>query len=376
MGCAVYRSTGTARSSPGLGSPRRRSRCPRSPRPLGSSLTRRGAGERGHRLRRLGEPKPARTGRPVEPVHGAAHDIAARVSLTHSPPPLRRLDASTSWVRTMRRTHPQVHLLVHRAPTARHHLGDVGQSRRHRRKALTVPIPQLRRIWMDGELVDGDKAQVHVLTHTMHYGSGVFEGILMPTERARGRRCIRLRTTSTGCSLRPGLPHRQSPSRPTSSSRRRARCAGGTASTTGATSGPSSTSATAEMGLNPMPSRSRWRSPHGRGAPTSATEGVANGSVQDQLLAAPRPQRRPTAARATGKYVNSSGQGGGVEGGYDRRFLLTPDGKVSECTGENIFVVLDGRLSRAHLRAGRSRDHAEVGPDIARDMGLTAAGEP
>ncbi len=31
-------------------------------------------------------------------------------------------------------------------------------------------------IWMDGELVDWDKAKVHVLTHTLHYGNGVFEG--------------------------------------------------------------------------------------------------------------------------------------------------------------------------------------------------------
>ncbi len=32
-------------------------------------------------------------------------------------------------------------------------------------------------IWMDGKLVDWDKAKVHVLTHTLHYGLGVFEGI-------------------------------------------------------------------------------------------------------------------------------------------------------------------------------------------------------
>ncbi|OQX72977.1 MAG: branched chain amino acid aminotransferase [Campylobacteraceae bacterium 4484_4] len=31
-------------------------------------------------------------------------------------------------------------------------------------------------IWMDGELVEWDKAQVHILTHTLHYGNGVFEG--------------------------------------------------------------------------------------------------------------------------------------------------------------------------------------------------------
>ncbi len=33
------------------------------------------------------------------------------------------------------------------------------------------------KIWMDGELVKWDEARVHVLTHALHYGSGVFEGI-------------------------------------------------------------------------------------------------------------------------------------------------------------------------------------------------------
>lgn len=34
-----------------------------------------------------------------------------------------------------------------------------------------------KKIWMDGTFVDWDKAQVHVLSHTLHYGMGVFEGI-------------------------------------------------------------------------------------------------------------------------------------------------------------------------------------------------------
>jgi len=33
------------------------------------------------------------------------------------------------------------------------------------------------KIWMDGKMVDWDKAQVHVCTHALHYGSGVFEGV-------------------------------------------------------------------------------------------------------------------------------------------------------------------------------------------------------
>ena len=48
-----------------------------------------------------------------------------------------------------------------------------------------MPITQTEKIWMDGELVDWDDAQIHVLTHTLHYGCGVFEGI-RAYETARG----------------------------------------------------------------------------------------------------------------------------------------------------------------------------------------------
>lgn len=38
-------------------------------------------------------------------------------------------------------------------------------------------MQQLKKIWLDGRLVDWQDAQIHILTHTLHYGSGVFEGI-------------------------------------------------------------------------------------------------------------------------------------------------------------------------------------------------------
>ena len=38
-------------------------------------------------------------------------------------------------------------------------------------------IAKTKKIWMDGQLVDWQNAQIHVLTHTLHYGLGVFEGI-------------------------------------------------------------------------------------------------------------------------------------------------------------------------------------------------------
>lgn len=40
-----------------------------------------------------------------------------------------------------------------------------------------MPIPEVEKIWMNGELVPWADAKVHVLSHALHYGSGVFEGI-------------------------------------------------------------------------------------------------------------------------------------------------------------------------------------------------------
>ncbi|HEY3263999.1 MAG TPA: aminotransferase class IV, partial [Actinomycetota bacterium] len=40
-----------------------------------------------------------------------------------------------------------------------------------------MPITPVEKIWMDGDLVDWQDAKIHVLSHAVHYGSGVFEGI-------------------------------------------------------------------------------------------------------------------------------------------------------------------------------------------------------
>ena len=40
-----------------------------------------------------------------------------------------------------------------------------------------MPITPTEKIWMNGELVDWDDARIHILTHSLHYGMGVFEGI-------------------------------------------------------------------------------------------------------------------------------------------------------------------------------------------------------
>ena len=54
-----------------------------------------------------------------------------------------------------------------------------------------VPLEPVGKIWMDGELVDWERATVHVLTHGLHYGSGVFEGV-RAYETDRGPAVFRL----------------------------------------------------------------------------------------------------------------------------------------------------------------------------------------
>src|SRR4051794_13950846 len=45
------------------------------------------------------------------------------------------------------------------------------------RKEAPVPVQPVEKVWMDGELVGWDEARIPVLTHSLHYGTGVFEGI-------------------------------------------------------------------------------------------------------------------------------------------------------------------------------------------------------
>ena len=47
-------------------------------------------------------------------------------------------------------------------------------------------VDKRKKIWLDGELVEWDEAKVHILTHSLHYGLGAFEGI-RAYKRADGR---------------------------------------------------------------------------------------------------------------------------------------------------------------------------------------------
>jgi branched-chain amino acid aminotransferase len=81
----------------------------------------------------------------------------------------------------------------------------------------------------------------------------------------------------------------------------------------------------------------------------------------------------PTAAKATGMYLNSGlAKVEAIKAGYDEAIMLGPDGRISECTGENLFVVRDGVIvtpppSEAGALPGITQDSVVT---IARDLGI------
>jgi branched-chain amino acid aminotransferase len=83
------------------------------------------------------------------------------------------------------------------------------------------------------------------------------------------------------------------------------------------------------------------------------------------------PNAVPVAAKGTGMYANSSlAKVEALKAGYEEAILLSPQGYVSECTGENLFVVKNGRILTPPLAAGALEGITQhTVCTIARDQG-------
>jgi len=241
-----------------------------------------------------------------------------------------------------------------------------------------VPITPTEKIWLDGELVDWDQARVHVLTHSLHYGSGVFEGI-RAYATSRGVAVFRLtdhvnRLFASAKVFMIDIPY--TADQLVAATKTLVRANG---LDDGCYIRPIVFLGYGEMGLNPLPcpvnvSIAAW--PWGT---YLGDEGVANG-IRLKVSSWQRhdPNAVPTAAKGTGMYVNSSlAKVEALKAGYDEALLLAPDGRVSECTGENIFVVKGGRIltpptSESGALEGITQHSVET---IAADLGYQVAHE-
>ncbi len=233
-----------------------------------------------------------------------------------------------------------------------------------------MPLQKVEKIWMDGQLVAWDDAKVHVLTHTMHYGSGVFEGI-RAYATSRGAAVFRLtdhitRLFNSAKVFMIDIPY--TPEQIVEAVKDTIRVNG----LDECYIRPLVYLGYGEMGLNPLPcpvnvSVAVW--PWGS---YLGDEGLRLG-VRCKISSWQRhdPNAVPPAAKGTGMYVNSSmAKVEALKGGYDEAILLSPQGFVSECTGENIFVVRGGTIVTPPTSAGALEGITQRSVmTIARDLG-------
>ena len=233
-----------------------------------------------------------------------------------------------------------------------------------------MPLQKVDKIWMDGELVDWDDAKIHILTHTLHYGSGVFEGI-RAYATSQGAAVFRLtdhveRLFNSAKVFLIDIPYTQ---------QQLVDAVKATIRANGLDEcyiRPIVYLGYGEMGLNPLPcpvnvSIAVW--PWGT---YLGDEGVKHGvRVKISTWQRHDPNAVPPAAKGTGMYINSSmAKVEALKAGYDEAVLLSPQGFVSECTGKNLFIVRRGRLLTPPTSAGALEGITQDSVmTMARDLG-------
>lgn len=206
-------------------------------------------------------------------------------------------------------------------------------------------------IWLDGRFVPWDEARVHVLTHTLHYGFGVFEGIRC-YEGADGRSAIfRLHEHTERLFASARIIGFKIPFSPDEID---AACIEAVRKNRlkACYIRPLVFVGDGEMGLgaavtNPVRvSIIVW--PWGS---YLGDDGVRNGiRVKTSSFQRFHVNTLMSKAKVVGHYVNSIlASVEARQAGYDEAMLLDPDGFVAECSGENIFIVRQGHVKTSPL---------------------------
>jgi branched-chain amino acid aminotransferase len=233
-----------------------------------------------------------------------------------------------------------------------------------------VPITEVDKIWMDGRLVDWADAKIHVLSHALHYGSGVFEGI-RAYATDRGPAVWHLdahldRLYSSGAIYHMDLPY---PKDDLVQATKDVILANGLDS---CYIRPIAFRGYGEMGVNPLNAPVNiviavW--PWGAYLGEEALEQ----GVRVKISSWKRHDQNslPSAAKATGGYLGSIlAKVESMKAGYDEAVLLNQEGYVTEGSGENVFVVNEGVLftppTTAAALGGITRSSVIT---IARDLG-------
>jgi branched-chain amino acid aminotransferase len=236
-----------------------------------------------------------------------------------------------------------------------------------------MPIPATQYIWFNGQLVPWEKATVHVLSHALHYGSSVFEG-LRAYQTHRGVAIFRLRDHTrrlldSAKIYRMSMPFTVGQ---IDEACRAVIAANGLAK--GAYIRPVAFRGYGEIGVTPKnepPTEvavAAWE--WGKYLGHESEEQGVDACISSWHRVAPN--TLPALAKAGGNYLSSQLIGAEARRlGFHEGIGLAPDGTLSEGSGENLFVVKDGVLltpALAHsVLGGITRDSVMR---LARERGI------
>lgn len=229
-------------------------------------------------------------------------------------------------------------------------------------------VEKAKYIWMDGDFIPWEEATVHILTHTLHYGLGVFEGI-------RAYHCHDGRTAifrlKEHIQRLYDSAHVMQLAIPFTAEQVEAACLELLRQNQQkeAYIRPLIFVGDGVMGLNPGTNPIRATIISWVWGAYLGDEGLLKG-IRLKTSAFTRHHVRimMTKTKTVGNYVNSIlAKREAIHAGYDEAILLDTEGYVSEASGENIFMVKGGVLRTPPLTS--------ILPGITREAVLTLAGD-
>ena len=208
------------------------------------------------------------------------------------------------------------------------------------------------KIWLDGQLVDWRDAKIHVLTHTLHYGCGAFEGV-RAYETAAGPAIFRLqdhtqRLLNSSKILRMQVPFS---AEQLNAAQKEVVRANGLKS---CYLRPLVWIGSEKLGVSPKGNRIHVMVAAWSWGAYLGEDGMKKGiRVRTSSYARHHVNITMTQAKTVSNYTNSIlANMEATDEGYDEAVLLDTSGFVSEGSGENLFVVKDGTVYTPDLSAG------------------------
>ena len=217
---------------------------------------------------------------------------------------------------------------------------------------LVVSTMSERKIWMDGSLVNWDEAKIHILTHALHYGTGVFEGIRC-YKTIHGQAVFRSpehiqRLLDSGkiyfMNIRYSKEQLQEAVIDTIKANKIEECYIRLIAYYGY----------GKMGVNPMPNKVSVAIALWKWDEYLRSDNL-NYGIRMMVSSWARIDGRsmPVHAKATANYANSAlARVEALKSGFDEAIMLNTNGMVVEASAENIFIVKDNVLITPPIMSG------------------------